>query len=183
MAEQKKKETKPTKPAEGEDGGAGSAELSKKGKKIKEELDSLLDEIDDSLEENAEEFVKSYVQRGGQSPPSRHEESHADLRVPLQSVRARVREIRAERAGSSRVPRLPERAHHPAPVRLRSAERRRHVRRRGHGRRRRRLLRWRLRVSLIPRRAPDGPSALRGSSPLPHGRHRAVPRLYFAPWI
>jgi ubiquitin-like protein Pup len=25
-----------------------------------------LDEIDDILEENAEEFVKSYVQRGGQ---------------------------------------------------------------------------------------------------------------------
>ncbi|HEY7868031.1 MAG TPA: ubiquitin-like protein Pup, partial [Methylomirabilota bacterium] len=45
---------------------AGSAELSKKGKKIKEELDNLLDEIDDILEENAEEFVKSYVQRGGQ---------------------------------------------------------------------------------------------------------------------
>jgi ubiquitin-like protein Pup len=34
--------------------------------KIKEELDNLLDEIDDILEENAEEFVKSYVQRGGQ---------------------------------------------------------------------------------------------------------------------
>jgi ubiquitin-like protein Pup len=67
MAEQKKKETRP-KPNEGgsDDGGAGSADLSKKGKKIKEELDNLLDEIDDILEENAEEFVKSYVQRGGQ---------------------------------------------------------------------------------------------------------------------
>jgi len=71
MAEQKKKETRPTKPNEGGDDGAGSAELSKKGKKIKEDLDNLLDEIDDILEENAEEFVKSYVQRGGQSrrPP------------------------------------------------------------------------------------------------------------------
>ncbi|HHX85695.1 MAG TPA: ubiquitin-like protein Pup [Actinomycetales bacterium] len=28
--------------------------------------DSLLDEIDDILEVNAEEFVKSYVQKGGQ---------------------------------------------------------------------------------------------------------------------
>jgi len=36
------------------------------GARIKEELDNLLDEIDDILEENAEEFVKSYVQRGGQ---------------------------------------------------------------------------------------------------------------------
>jgi ubiquitin-like protein Pup len=41
-------------------------ELAKKGKKIKEDLDNLLDEIDEILEENAEEFVKSYVQRGGQ---------------------------------------------------------------------------------------------------------------------
>ena len=67
MAEQKKKETRPTKPAEGDDASAGgSAELTKKGKKLKEDLDNLLDEIDDILEENAEEFVKSYVQRGGE---------------------------------------------------------------------------------------------------------------------
>ena len=30
------------------------------------ELDSLLDEIDDVLETNAEEFVRSFVQKGGQ---------------------------------------------------------------------------------------------------------------------
>jgi ubiquitin-like protein Pup len=67
MAEQKKKETRPTKPSEGGDGAAaGSPELTKKGKKIKEDIDKLLDEIDEILEENAEEFVKSYVQRGGQ---------------------------------------------------------------------------------------------------------------------
>ena len=29
-------------------------------------MDEILDEIDSVLEENAEEFVKSYVQRGGQ---------------------------------------------------------------------------------------------------------------------
>jgi ubiquitin-like protein Pup len=67
MAEQqKKKETRPSKPAEGEEPGAGSGNLAKKGKKLKEDLDNLLDEIDEILEENAEEFVKSYVQRGGQ---------------------------------------------------------------------------------------------------------------------
>jgi ubiquitin-like protein Pup len=66
MAEQKKKETRPSKPAEGDESGAGSGELVKKGKKLKEDLDNLLDEIDDILEENAEEFVKSYVQRGGE---------------------------------------------------------------------------------------------------------------------
>ena len=32
----------------------------------RDELDDLLDEIDEVLETNAEEFVKSYVQKGGQ---------------------------------------------------------------------------------------------------------------------
>ncbi len=31
-----------------------------------EEVEDLLDEIDQVLEENAEEFVRSYVQKGGQ---------------------------------------------------------------------------------------------------------------------
>ena len=31
-----------------------------------EEVDSVLDEIDDVLEANAEEFVKGFVQKGGQ---------------------------------------------------------------------------------------------------------------------
>lgn len=31
-----------------------------------EAFDSLLDEIDDVLESNAEEFVRSFVQKGGQ---------------------------------------------------------------------------------------------------------------------
>ena len=39
---------------------------SKQGEKIKAELDELLDEIDEVLEENAEDFVRSYVQKGGQ---------------------------------------------------------------------------------------------------------------------
>lgn len=33
---------------------------------IKAETDALLDEIDSVLEVNAEEFVKSYIQKGGQ---------------------------------------------------------------------------------------------------------------------
>jgi prokaryotic ubiquitin-like protein Pup len=31
-----------------------------------EDLDDLLDEIDSVLEENSEEFVRNYVQKGGQ---------------------------------------------------------------------------------------------------------------------
>ncbi len=45
---------------------AGESARSDHGEKIKSELDDLLDEIDDVLEENAEDFVKSYVQKGGQ---------------------------------------------------------------------------------------------------------------------
>lgn len=66
MAEQKKKETRPHKPAEGGDVKGANPEVAKKGDKTKEDIDKLLDEIDDILEENAEEFVKSYVQRGGE---------------------------------------------------------------------------------------------------------------------
>jgi len=36
------------------------------GHKLKADLDDLLDEIDEVLETNAEDFVKSYVQKGGQ---------------------------------------------------------------------------------------------------------------------
>jgi ubiquitin-like protein Pup len=41
-------------------------EKSEKGEKIKAELDELLDEIDEVLEENAEDFVRNYVQKGGE---------------------------------------------------------------------------------------------------------------------
>ena len=35
-------------------------------KEMTEDVDSILDEIDGVLEENAEEFVRQYVQKGGQ---------------------------------------------------------------------------------------------------------------------
>ncbi|HEX2274978.1 MAG TPA: ubiquitin-like protein Pup [Acidimicrobiales bacterium] len=38
----------------------------KQGEKLKADLDELLDEIDEVLEDNAEEFVRSYIQKGGQ---------------------------------------------------------------------------------------------------------------------
>ena len=45
---------------------AGRVSSATKGEKLKEEMDDILDEIDSVLEENAEEFVKSYVQKGGE---------------------------------------------------------------------------------------------------------------------
>ncbi|HEV7526035.1 MAG TPA: ubiquitin-like protein Pup [Acidimicrobiia bacterium] len=42
------------------------AASSERGEKLKEDIDDLLDEIDSVLEDNAEEFVRSYVQKGGE---------------------------------------------------------------------------------------------------------------------
>ena len=44
----------------------GSPASTAQGEKLKAELDGLLDEIDEVLESNAEDFVKSYVQKRGQ---------------------------------------------------------------------------------------------------------------------
>lgn len=43
-----------------------SAKTVDAGKKLKEDMDKVMDEIDDVLEENAEEFIKNYVQKGGE---------------------------------------------------------------------------------------------------------------------
>ncbi|CAB4858247.1 unannotated protein [freshwater metagenome] len=37
-----------------------------KNEQLKHDLDSLLDEIDEVLEDNAEEFVRNYIQKGGE---------------------------------------------------------------------------------------------------------------------
>jgi ubiquitin-like protein Pup len=42
------------------------ASASERGERLKAELDELLDEIDEVLEDNAEEFVRNYVQKGGE---------------------------------------------------------------------------------------------------------------------
>ncbi len=42
------------------------AEAAARASETTEKIDDLLDEIDSVLEENAEEFVKNYVQKGGE---------------------------------------------------------------------------------------------------------------------
>lgn len=64
MAEREQKRKAPS--ARTEEEVAEAPARTESGEKIKAELDDLLDEIDDVLEENAEEFVKSYVQKGGE---------------------------------------------------------------------------------------------------------------------
>jgi prokaryotic ubiquitin-like protein Pup len=43
-----------------------SDEVKERHEKLSDDVDAILDEIDEVLEENAEEFVRSYVQKGGQ---------------------------------------------------------------------------------------------------------------------
>jgi ubiquitin-like protein Pup len=46
------------------DGGAPAGQ--ERREKLGEDVDTILDEIDDVLEENAEDFVRAYVQKGGE---------------------------------------------------------------------------------------------------------------------
>ena len=64
MAERTQKQ-KPT-PARHEDAPAEQQVAQTDAGTLKAELDDLLDEIDGVLETNAEDFVKSYVQKGGE---------------------------------------------------------------------------------------------------------------------
>lgn len=45
---------------------AEATPTSETGEKLKADIDDLLDEIDEVLESNAEDFVRSYVQKGGE---------------------------------------------------------------------------------------------------------------------
>ena len=66
MAQNERQQKKRKAPPPSQEGGAASPEAQVKGKRLKEDMDRLLDEIDSVLEENAEEFVKNYVQKGGE---------------------------------------------------------------------------------------------------------------------
>lgn len=41
-------------------------DVQERQEKLSDDVDAILDEIDEVLEENAEEFVRSYVQKGGE---------------------------------------------------------------------------------------------------------------------
>jgi ubiquitin-like protein Pup len=42
------------------------AEVAERKEQLDEDIDAILDEIDEVLETNAEDFVKSFIQKGGQ---------------------------------------------------------------------------------------------------------------------
>ncbi|CAM4248516.1 ubiquitin-like protein Pup [Kibdelosporangium persicum] len=49
-----------------EDVAGGAPAGQERREKLGEDVDTILDEIDDVLEENAEDFVRAYVQKGGE---------------------------------------------------------------------------------------------------------------------
>jgi ubiquitin-like protein Pup len=65
-AEGGQQQVRRTSDSQTETASTAASNLSAKGEKLRDEMDALIDEIDEVLEENAEEFVKNYVQRGGE---------------------------------------------------------------------------------------------------------------------
>ena len=65
VQEQKQTQKRPERPPS-DGSNRPSAQVIETGKMLKAYLDQLMDDIDNVLTENAEEFVKSYVQRGGE---------------------------------------------------------------------------------------------------------------------
>ena len=61
MSEEQKRRRKSEQAAETE-----AEEVPKTEKRNSDQVDKLISEIDEVLEENAEEFVRSYVQKGGE---------------------------------------------------------------------------------------------------------------------
>src|SRR4051794_39108847 len=61
-------QTRPQRPTEDEvdQSAESSADVAERHEKLTEDVDAILDEIDEVLESNAEDFVRAFVQKGGQ---------------------------------------------------------------------------------------------------------------------
>ncbi|MBI3455397.1 MAG: ubiquitin-like protein Pup [Candidatus Rokubacteria bacterium] len=66
MAQQERRSRRAADPERQDEAPPPNPKVAEKGATIRKTIDKVLDEIDNVLEENAEEFVKSYVQRGGE---------------------------------------------------------------------------------------------------------------------
>jgi len=65
MAQEQKQPKKSNEEAT-QDEVAPESDVAERKEALDDDVDAILDEIDDVLEENAEEFVRSYVQKGGE---------------------------------------------------------------------------------------------------------------------
>jgi ubiquitin-like protein Pup len=65
MAQEQKQPRKSTESEEAAEV-APETDVSERKEALDDDVDAILDEIDDVLETNAEDFVKSFIQKGGQ---------------------------------------------------------------------------------------------------------------------
>jgi ubiquitin-like protein Pup len=67
MAQEQKQPRKSHEEEEPADGAPPPADaVSERKEQLDDDIDAILDDIDDVLETNAEDFVKSFIQKGGQ---------------------------------------------------------------------------------------------------------------------
>jgi len=59
-------QSRPQRQAEEQVEQAAESDVAERHEKLTEDVDAILDEIDDVLETNAEDFVRAFVQKGGQ---------------------------------------------------------------------------------------------------------------------
>ena len=65
MAQEQKQPKKSSESQEQHDD-APQSDVSERKEQLDEDIDAILGEIDDVLETNAEDFVKSFIQKGGE---------------------------------------------------------------------------------------------------------------------
>ena len=65
MAQEQKQPRKSSETKESTEA-APESDLTERKEAMDDDVDAILDEIDDVLETNAEDFVKSFIQKGGQ---------------------------------------------------------------------------------------------------------------------
>jgi len=63
MAQEQKQ---PKKANQDSDEAVDQSDVAERKEQLDEDIDAILDEIDEVLESNAEDFVKSFIQKGGQ---------------------------------------------------------------------------------------------------------------------
>jgi ubiquitin-like protein Pup len=63
---QEQKQPKRTTESEEQQEASAQNDVAERKEQLDEDIDAILGEIDDVLETNAEDFVKSFIQKGGQ---------------------------------------------------------------------------------------------------------------------
>jgi prokaryotic ubiquitin-like protein Pup len=66
MAQEQKQPKKSSEEAAPQEEAVAETDVAERKEALDDDVDAILDEIDEVLESNAEDFVKSFIQKGGQ---------------------------------------------------------------------------------------------------------------------